>query len=165
MQCFTGRQAHFQLQTAYPWRAGPPGAALLGDMFGIFNSGGISRSGLLQASPPQDLARSATSLPQRQSQHQTSHPAFLRAGSGSLTNLQALREASQRPWNPSTIVSGGTVTTGRPSLTIACPVLACLLLANSMCMHRLDARVSSSEDKIKDSGFIKWRAIPDPRSS
>ena len=53
------------------------------------------------------------SLPQRQPLHQTSHPAYLRAGSASLTNLQALREASQRPWNPTTIVTGGTVTTGQ----------------------------------------------------
>ncbi len=92
-------------------------------MFGIFNPGGMSRGGLLQSSPPQDLARSAMSLPQRQPQHQTSHPAYLRAGSASLTNLQALREASQRPWNPSTIVTGGTVTTGRPSLLLG-PVMS-----------------------------------------
>lgn len=97
------RQIEFS-QAALPWHAGPPGAALLGDMFGIFHSGGMSGSGLLP-SPPQDLAR-ALSQPQR-------HPQYLGGGSSSLANLQALREASQRPWNPSAPVTGGNVTTGQ----------------------------------------------------
>ena len=88
---------------------------MLGDIFGIFNPAGMSRSGLLQTSPSQDLARAMIIQPQRQSQHQSGHVAsHLRAGSGSLANLQALREASQRPWNPPASVTGGTVTTGQP---------------------------------------------------
>ena len=82
-------------------------------MFGIFNSGGLSGTGL-SPSPPQDLAQ-ALSQPQRQPQHQTSHMAYLGGGSSTLTSLQALREASLRPWNPSAPMLGGTVTTGELS--------------------------------------------------
>lgn len=41
--------------------------------------------------------------------------AYLGGGSSTLTSLQALREASQRPWNPSAPMLGGTVTTGELS--------------------------------------------------
>lgn len=75
-------------------------------MFGIFSSGGG-----LSPSPSQDLAK-ALSQPQRQAPHQNAPVAFLGAGS-SLSSLQALREASQGPWNPSAPMSGGTVTTGQ----------------------------------------------------
>ena len=81
-------------------------------MFGIFSSGGFPGPGL-SPSPSQDLAR-ALAQSQRQPQHQAAQAAYL--GPGGIPSLQALREASQRPWNPSAPMMGGTITTGQPFL-------------------------------------------------
>ena len=78
-------------------------------MFGIFSSGGFPGPGL-SPSPSQDLAR-ALAQSQRQPQHQAAQAAYL--GPGGISSLQALREASQRPWNPSAPMMGGTITTGQ----------------------------------------------------
>ena len=78
-------------------------------MFGIFSSGGFPGPGL-SPSPSQDLAR-ALAQSQRQPQQQAAQAAYL--GRGGISSLQALREASQRPWNPSAPMMGGTITTGQ----------------------------------------------------
>ena len=86
-------------------------------MFGIFSSGGFSGAGL-SPSPSQDLAR-ALAQSQRQPQHPAGHAAYL--GPGGISSLQALREASQRPWNPSAPMMGGTITTGQHG-SLSCTV-------------------------------------------